>query len=135
ARRCRARSRPSCPPPRAAARGARRASPGPPARGRAPRRASAAAPRPACGGRPRSARCSVEPFSGRARAVLGRCRRRAREAPEAALAPPELGERGGEVGRLEVGPRALGEVELGVRALPEEEVGEALLAARADQQI
>ena len=78
-----------------------------------------------------------EPFGGRARTPRRGRRRAGRvgQAPEAALAPPELRERCGQVGRLEVGPHAVGEMELGVRALPEEEVGQAPLAAGADQQI
>src|SRR5206468_12866212 len=67
-----------------------------------------------------------EPFGGRAWTPRRGRRRAGRggQAPEAALAPPELRERCGQVGRLEVGPHAVGEMELGVRALPEEEVGD-----------
>ena len=61
--------------------------------------------------------------------------RHVRNGAEAALAPMEFADRGGEVVGIEVRPHPVGEVELGIGALPQQEVREALLAAGADQQI
>src|SRR4051812_40688005 len=56
-------------------------------------------------------------------------------APEAALAVLVRGDRFAEGLGAEIGPQRVGEIELGVRELPQQEVGDALLAARADEQV
>src|SRR5919108_5564539 len=56
-------------------------------------------------------------------------------AAEPALAPRVRGDGLVQGFGAEVGPERIGEVELGVRELPEEEVGDALLAARADEEV
>src|SRR4051812_34131735 len=56
-------------------------------------------------------------------------------AAEAALAAAEGGERFLERRGAEVRPERIGEVELRVRELPQEEIGDALLAARANEEI
>src|SRR5262245_30883693 len=61
--------------------------------------------------------------------------RRRWQRAEFPLAATEDRDGGGEVGGAEVRPHDRYEQQLGVRALPEQEVAQALLAARADQQI
>ena len=72
--------------------------------------------------------------SGRAGHGLSRLRHSWHGA-EAAFAPMEFADRGGEIVGIEVRPHPVGEVELRVGALPQQEVREAFLAAGADQQI
>ena len=56
-------------------------------------------------------------------------------AAEAAGATGVFGQRGVELGGIEVRPEAIGEVELGVCRLPDQEVADALLAAGANEQV
>src|SRR5262245_15714752 len=64
-----------------------------------------------------------------------RLRLRARHASEAAVAAPELAQRGIERRLVEVGPERVDEHELRVGAFPEQEIAEAALAAGPNQQV
>jgi hypothetical protein len=54
---------------------------------------------------------------------------------EAPLPAREIAQRSLEFGLVEIGPERVAEIELGVGQVPEQEIADALLAARADEEI
>src|SRR5689334_1926951 len=80
-------------------------------------------------------------FRARRRPSRGECLFHAREpnlfarTTKAAFAARKDLERADQVVRGEVGPKDIGEIQLGVRRFDEQEVAQALLAARANEQI
>ena len=57
------------------------------------------------------------------------------ERAEGPLATSEIGDRGAEVGRNEIGPHLVEEAKLGLGTFPQQEIGEPLLASRADEEV